>query len=198
MPELPVKEVRLSELHLPEIKRDEIVRSLSEVRVPTFDLAGMERPRLQLPEGIRRIDWRSIDLSGALAGAAAVARLGRPIARRSRWPFVAGTVIVIGAATAVILANPAVRERAARTFRDVRARLDERMHPSEFLDVDGDLSAQDATDTAGLPIEADVFAPAGAPAPDAGAEPVGTPAPMQDLTLAARAGRSPDEANGQA
>ena len=90
MPELPVQEVRLSELHLPEIKRDEIVRSLSEVRVPTLDLAAIERPRIALPDSIRRFDWRSIDLGGALAGAAAIARLGRPLARRSRWPYVAG------------------------------------------------------------------------------------------------------------
>jgi len=34
MPQVPVKEVRLSELHLPEIKRDDIVRSLSEIRLP--------------------------------------------------------------------------------------------------------------------------------------------------------------------
>ena len=126
MPELPVQEVRLSELHLPEIKRDEIVRSLSEVRVPTLDLAAIERPRIALPDSIRRFDWRSIDLGGAVAGAAAIARLGRPLARRSRWPYVAGAVIVVGAASAVILASPAVRERTGRAIRDLRARIDQR------------------------------------------------------------------------
>ena len=34
MPELPVKEVRLPELHLPEIDRDQIVSSLSGLRLP--------------------------------------------------------------------------------------------------------------------------------------------------------------------
>ena len=64
------------------------------------------------PRAIRRFDWRSIDLTGALAGAAAIARLGRPIARRSRWPLVAGAVIVVGA-TAALIASPA-RPRACR------------------------------------------------------------------------------------
>ena len=138
MPELPVQEVRLSELHLPEIKRDEIVRSLSEVRVPTLDLAAIERPRIALPNSTRRFDWRSIDLGGAVAGAAAIARLGRPLARRSRWPYVAGAVIVVGAASAVILANPAIRERAGRAVRNLRARIDERTGPIEELDIDDD------------------------------------------------------------
>jgi hypothetical protein len=138
VPELPVQEVRLSELHLPEIKRDEIVRSLSEVRVPTLDLAAIERPRIALPESIRQFDWRSIDLGGAVAGAAAIARLGRPLARRSRWPYVAGAVIVVGAASAVILTRPAVRERAARAIRDLRARIDERTGPDEVLEIDLD------------------------------------------------------------
>jgi hypothetical protein len=138
VPELPVQEVRLSELHLPEIKRDEIVRSLSEVRVPTLDLAAIERPRIALPDSIRRFDWRSIDLGGALAGAAAIARLGRPLARRSRWPYVAGAMVVVGAASAVILASPAIRERAGRAVRDLRARIDARTGPDERLEIDGD------------------------------------------------------------
>src|SRR4029077_20550513 len=93
VPELPVQEVRVSELHLPEIKRDEIVRSLSEVRLPTLDLAAIERPRIALPESIRRFDWRSIDLAGAVAGAAAIARLGRPPPRRLRPPPISGAAV---------------------------------------------------------------------------------------------------------
>ena len=48
MPELPVKEGRLSELHLPEIKRDDIVRSLSEIRMPDVDLK-FDLPKIDLP-----------------------------------------------------------------------------------------------------------------------------------------------------
>jgi hypothetical protein len=40
MPEFTVKEVRLPELHLPEIKRDDMVRSLSGVRLPDVDYSS--------------------------------------------------------------------------------------------------------------------------------------------------------------
>ena len=42
MPELPVKEGRMSELHLPEISRNDIMRSLSEIRMPDVDLSKVE------------------------------------------------------------------------------------------------------------------------------------------------------------
>ena len=47
MPELPVKEVRPSELHLPEIKREDIVRALSDIKMPEVDLTKIERPRIE-------------------------------------------------------------------------------------------------------------------------------------------------------
>jgi len=126
MPELPVKEVRWSELHLPEIKRDEIVRSLSEVHLPTVELPRIELPTVGLPAGAGQIDWRSIDITGALAGMSAIARAGRPVVRRVRWPLAVGAVIVIaGIATVAVMASrPDVRERAGRTVRDLRTRLE--------------------------------------------------------------------------
>jgi hypothetical protein len=145
MPELPVKEVRLSELHLPEIDRDEIVRSLSELRLPTVEIPKVERPRIDLPEGFGRFDWRSIDVTGALAGAAAITRLGRPVIRR-RWTVVAGAVIVAGLAAAAVLANPAVRERAGRAVRDLRTRVDSRIGSDEILEIEEDLPVADASD----------------------------------------------------
>jgi hypothetical protein len=203
VPELPVQEVRLSELHLPEIKRDEIVRSLSEVRVPTLDLAAIERPRIALPDSIRGFDWRSIDLGGALAGAAAIARLGRPLARRSRWPYVAGAVIVVGAASAVILASPAVRERAWRAIRDLRARIDQRIGPDDGLEIEDDAipsveavgtSVEDFETTTPSPVAGEVAATADAQAetqPDVG------PTAMAALPVAGVTAATTDEgANG--
>jgi hypothetical protein len=141
MPELPVKEVRVSELHLPEIKRDDIVRSLSELRLPSIDLPKVERPRANVADRVGRIDWRSIDLSGALAGAAAIARIGRPVLRRSRWTMAAGAAILVGLAAAALLANPAIRERAGRTVRDLRARMDARSDADVMLDIEDDTPA---------------------------------------------------------
>lgn len=162
MPELPVKEVRLSELHLPEIKRDEIVRSLSEIRLPSIDLPKVERPRLNAPEGFGRIDWRSFDLTGALAGAATIARIGRPILRR-RWTLAAGAVIVAGIAAAALLANPSIRDRAGRTVRDLRAKLETRSDTDAMLEIEDDLPA---TADTGEPTSAEASTEASSPAED--------------------------------
>jgi hypothetical protein len=141
MPELPVKEIRLSELHLPEIRREDIVRSLSEIRLPSVDL-----PSVQLPGRERRganpptrFDWRSIDVGEALAGAAAITRIGRPLLRRPRTTMAAGAVLIVGLVTIAVLANPTVRERAGRTVRRVRDRAQGRMAPSDLLELDDEL-----------------------------------------------------------
>jgi hypothetical protein len=180
MPELPVKEVRLSELHLPEINRDEIVRSLSEIRLPAVELPRVERPRFDVPGRIGRIDWRSIDLTGALAGAATIARIGRPVLRR-RWTLAVGAVIVAGLAAAALLANPAVRERAGRTVRDLRARMDARSDADATLEIEADAASmadagqpaptEAATDVEGMAVDV-----AGGDTEPADVEEAGSPA----------------------
>ncbi len=172
MPELPVKEVRLSELHLPEIKRDEIVRSLSEIHLPSIDLPKVERPRLERPPALgKRIDWRaidptSIDIGKALAGVAAAARVGRPVFRRSRVTIVVGALALVGLAAAALLSNPAMRERAGRTVRGVRTRMESRAGSADVLEVDEDRivgpdAVADGEDTPQItPIEANMPAPA--------------------------------------
>lgn len=148
MPELPVKEVRPAELKLPEIKREQIVRALSEIHLPAFEL----------PDGISKIDWRAIDPSTidfgkAMAGVAAVTRLGRPIIRRSRLTVAVGALVVIGLAAAALLSTPAVRERAGRTVRGVRSRVDRRSASGDMLEVEDDIPAESAS-VASAPAEA--------------------------------------------
>jgi hypothetical protein len=137
MPELPVQEVRRSELHLPEISRDDIVRSLSEIHLPSVEMPSVDLRRAALPDAIRDFDWRSIDIPAALAGAAAVIRIGRPAARRGRWPLVIGAVVVVGVVAAA-LANPTVRERLSRTTGKLREKLDSRMTGQDVFVVDED------------------------------------------------------------
>jgi len=127
MPELPVKEVRLSELHLPEIKRDDILRSLSEIRLPEVDLSHLERPRIDLPEAVSKFEWPRIDLSSvdvgkAVAGVAAAAHI-RPRRRRPRWPLAVGGLIVAGLAGWTILSNEALRGGLARGAAAIRERI---------------------------------------------------------------------------
>lgn len=169
MPELPVREVRLPELHLPEIDRDHIVSTLSGLRLPAVDLPAIQRPGSASGEPSSRFDWRAIDwpaidLGPALAGAGALVRLGsraRPLVR-SRWALAAGVVVVTGLAAAAILAQPPVRERAERTFRTVRDGVRERMGGGDDrLEVDADLTDTiadvEAVDTE-VVTEADVVA----------------------------------------
>ena len=156
MPELPVKDVRLSDLHLPEVKRDEIMRALSEIRRPDVDLSKLERPKIDLPDSIAKFDWPRFDLSTkdvgkAVAGAAAAAHIGRR-SRRPRWPLAAGGLIVAGLATWAILTNETVRSRLAAAATGVRERLAAmRADDPDELDIDRDPIAFDAAQT--QPIE---------------------------------------------
>jgi hypothetical protein len=129
MPDLPVKEGRRSELHLPEISRDDIVRSLSEIRMPDVDLGNLELPKFDLP---------STAIGKALAGAAAAAHIGRR-ARRPRWPFAVGGLILAGVATAAILGNETLRARLANGLEALRGRLmTMRAGADDQLELDSD------------------------------------------------------------
>lgn len=155
MPELPVKDVRLSDLHLPEVKRDDIMRALSEVRRPDVDLSKIERPKIDLPDSVSKFDWPKIDLSSvdvgrAVAGAAAAAHIGRR-ANRPRWPLAVGGLIVAGLATWAILTNEMVRSRLAVAANSVRTRLESLRAADDELEVDRDPIAFDAAQT--QPIE---------------------------------------------
>jgi len=143
MPELPVKESRLSELHLPEISRKDIMRSLSEMRMPDVDL----------PDSVTKRDWPKVempdlDLGKAVAGVAAAAHIGRR--SRARWPFAVGGLILAGLATAAILSNETIRTKISEGVEAVRERISAmRAGGSDELDIDlDDPVAFDAAETA--------------------------------------------------
>ncbi len=143
MPELPVKEVRPSELHLPEIKREDIVRALSDLKMPEVDLTKLERPRIERPnldEATRSV--------GRMATAAAVALHLVPRARRPRWPVAIGGLIVAGIAVAV-LSNEAVRAKLSSGAAMVRERVATMRSDADQLDIGpDDAVAFDAAETA--------------------------------------------------
>jgi hypothetical protein len=128
MPELPVKEVRPSELHLPEIKRDEIVRALSE-GMPDIDLTRIERPN---------VDLAARSLGRAVTAIAAALHIA-PRARRSRWPMAIGGLIIAGVATAAVLSNAKVRARLSSGATAIRERA-AAMRPGDdaTLEIDQD------------------------------------------------------------
>jgi hypothetical protein len=160
MPDLPVKDARLPALHLPEFKRDDIVRSLSEIRLPEADRSKVQRRRIELPDAVAKFEWPRLDLSSldvpkALAGAAAAVNIGRR-SRRPRWPLAIGGVIVVGTVAAVLF-NEGVRTRLANAINTLRERL-MGMRPTQDdvleidvleIDVD-DPIAFDAAETAAI------------------------------------------------
>ena len=144
MPELPVKEVRPSELHLPEIKREEIVRALSDIKMPDVKMPEVDLSKIERPN----VDQATKSL-GRMATAAAVALHLVPRARRPRWPLAVGGLIVAGIAVAV-LTNEAVRARLSAGATAVRERMTAmRSDADQTLDVGpDDAVAFDAAETA--------------------------------------------------
>src|SRR5204863_3717366 len=142
MPELPVKEVRPSELHLPEIKRDDIVRALSDMKMPDVKLPDVDLTNIERPN----VDKASKSLA-RIATAAAVALHLAP-RRQSRWPFAIGGLIVAGVAVAV-LTNEVVRARLVAGATAIRDRMTAmRSASDDTLDVGTDVVAFDAAETA--------------------------------------------------
>ena len=127
MPELSVKEVRLPELHLPELSRDDIVRALSEDR-----LRDVELPRDEITTVRRgRLDLSGLDLGRALGGVAIVARFARPVIRRPRLSIAIGVVVALGLIGLAVSRSPAVREGADGAARRARERFEAMRSPVE-------------------------------------------------------------------
>jgi hypothetical protein len=165
MPEFPVKEVRLSELHLPEIKRDDIVRSLSGIHIADVDLPRVKRRKLVPGVYLAKLRWRQrglsrIDIGKLIAAAVTAVRFVRPAAPRSRWSpirrsrgnlmaivrpaprrsrrrFALVALVVAALAGWALLRNPGTRSRLDRAARKARQWIDEmRAHRSEEIDLD--------------------------------------------------------------
>jgi hypothetical protein len=146
MPEFTVKEVRLPELHLPEIKRDEIVRSLSGVRLPEVDLAKARRASIKVPT----VTLTGSDIGKLVAAGAAIARFARPIPSRgprisarfgrgsrsplvrivqprrarSRWPIAIAVIIAAAIGAWALLRRPAVRRQVDEATHTARTRFE--------------------------------------------------------------------------
>lgn len=145
MPEFAVKEVRLPELHMPEIKREEIVRTLAGVRLPDVDLAKARDVRIKVPT----VTLTSSDVGRLVAAGAAIARFVRPAPRRvgplglfgrrsrlpsvriaqprrrRRWRLMGGLLVLAAIGTWVAMRRPEIQRRAQDALRQARERIDE-------------------------------------------------------------------------
>jgi hypothetical protein len=153
MPEPSVKEGRLPELHLPEVTREDIVRTFSEIRRP--DLSDVEWPKVDLS----RIEWTREDLDKAVLGIATAARIVRPAVRSRRLPLALGFLAVASLATFAILSRPSVRDRLAKAVNEARRRATEaRSGGQDLLEVEADIvPGSEVGEAVAIPIEPDAF-----------------------------------------
>jgi hypothetical protein len=173
MPEFTVKEVHLPELRMPEIKRDDIVRSLSGIRLPEVDLAKARDVQIKVPTSIKvpTLALTSADVGKLLAAGTAVVRFVRPaprrpgplglIGRRSRvpsvrilqprrrrrWRLVGGLAILAAIGAFLALRRPQVRARAEAAVRDARSKIEE-FRAGEPRETEGGMSQTPAADEA--------------------------------------------------
>jgi hypothetical protein len=148
MPEFTVKEVRVPELHLPEIKREDIVRTLSGARLPEIDMAKARRASIKVPS----VTLSGSDVGRLLAAGATIGRLIRPTPsrrpwrmgpfarrapspierivqpkrRRSRRPLVIAVIAMVAIGAWAILRRPDVRRRIDLAISDARTRMAQR------------------------------------------------------------------------
>ncbi len=120
MPEFKIKEFRLPELRLPEMSRDDIAKTLGDVR---HDLADMRRDidvsKIEMP----KVDLSSIDMPKAVATAAQATGLVKR--RSSRLPFVVGALVTLGIVGWALLNSPAMKPRLRAAIDKAKERIDE-------------------------------------------------------------------------
>jgi hypothetical protein len=131
----------LARTHLPELRRDEIGRALSDIHLPELDLretaSKLEMPKLEMPNlempklkmpnlEMPRIDFELPDLRKAMADAGDALQPRRAVERRRRWLLAGGLAIAVVAgaviASVTLVRDKALREPLARAFNVARER----------------------------------------------------------------------------
>lgn len=178
MPELRLKrEVRMPELRLPEMTREDIARVIGDARrdmpIDRMDLGRLDPRRVDLSDvrlpraGLPNIDLSKVDLSKvelprievpkALVDAGVAAGLVKR--RRSRWPYVIGALFGLALLGMALSQLPIIRERMA----EMRRRRDAEGMYGGGAPLDSGPRAFDAA--VAVPIEPSAYA---ATAPDEG------------------------------
>ena len=171
MPELKFKDIRLPELRLPEMSRDDIAKALGEARKEMVEVRrdlkelrrDFEMPKVEMPA----VDLPSMEDARAIVDdarkAARVARKGAKdagrkmtkevksaaqdagiVERSSRVPFVLAGLVTLGLVAWALLNSPRIKERIRVGAEQARARMAERR------DHDADTHAFDAAERAGV------------------------------------------------
>lgn len=175
MPELNLKElrrdIRLPELRLPEMSRDDIAKALGEARkeirevrkdiesfrrdfeVPRVDITAVEMPSVDMAkvaDGAKQVAEGARDGAKQVAkgarGAAEQVGLVKPANRLPRAPFVLAGLVTIGLVAWALISSPTVKTRLRHGAQRARERMAERRNAWDF---DEDTHAFDAAQTAG-------------------------------------------------
>lgn len=187
MPTLSIKEVRLPELHLPEMSRDDITKTIGDT-ARDIDLSRLDPRRIEMPDlaDIQR-ELSKVDVPKAVAG---VTMLGRA-APRSRLPFVIGGLLTLGLVAFAVATSPILRPRLEAAARRARERMDEmraeRMSHDEAHAFDAAVAVpiEPAAFSAEAPVDGTPF-DGSAPLPDGFGAAVAdlSPAAVEDATRA--------------
>ena len=142
MPTLRSREVRIPELRLPEMTKDEIVRALGDARRDIdltrldprrldidvdlskvdprrVDLSRVELPHVDLPKvEMPRVDLSKVDLPKPVRKAAIAAGIVKP--KRSPMPFVVGGLITLALVAFAVMTSPMLRPRLEAALRRLR------------------------------------------------------------------------------
>jgi hypothetical protein len=142
MPTIRREDVRLPELHLPEMSKDDIVKAISDAG-RDVDLSRLDPRRIDLSK--LEVDLSKLDLPRAVADAAESTGFVK-VRRASRMPMILGAAVVIGLAGFALLTRDGVRSRLDALMARGRERLDE-WRGAEAMHGD-DPVAFDAAETA--------------------------------------------------
>jgi hypothetical protein len=112
MPEIRLPDVRVPELRLPEMTREDIARTLGDVRD-------------DLVERGRDIDLARIEIPKSAASAAQAAGLTR-VRRLSRAPIIIGALVTMALVGWALLNSASIKPRLSAAAQRVRERMDER------------------------------------------------------------------------
>ncbi len=110
----PVKDVRRSDLHLPDFER------------PNIDLKDMKLPKIDLSD----IDMPKVDVGKAVLGAATAVGLAKP--RRARWPYLVVAGVAVAAAGWALMNAEAIRTRLSRAATWANEQLGAKRSGGEF------------------------------------------------------------------
>lgn len=145
MPTIRREDVRLPELHLPEMSRDDIAKAISDAG-RDVDLSRFDPRRIDLSK--LELDLSKVDLPRAVADAAEATGFVK-VRRASRLPMVVGAAVVIGLVGFALLTRDGVRSRLESLVAQGRERFDA-WRGADAMDEDDDPIAFDAAETAAV------------------------------------------------